>query len=246
MKLWDIITSAYHDALASGTAQPNGKVAQDIQFLDQNGNPIYMSINDSGQIRVDIGGATLVIEGDVTVDNIKIYDSDNNLINPATKDLQQSIINLLTNIKVSQNQKIDNSSQTITATISAGGNGTLTITPPVGYLMKINSIYMSAPAVVGATSGTHSFTLYGSVGVLCIATSQYNQSLYIKGLLPYIPSVMKFPTTEGGFISSIKDIWFDNANPLTMQYNNATNASTGNSPSRNYTVQYELVPETTF
>jgi hypothetical protein len=150
------------------------------------------------------------------------------------------------NVNVNPNRKIDNTSQTITNTISAGGNGTITITPPVGYLMKINAIYMSAPGVVGATSGSHAFTLYGSVGVLCIATSQYNQSLYIKGLLPYTPSVMTFPTTEGGFISSIKDILFDNANPLTMQYNNATNASTGNSPSRNYTVQYELVPETVF
>jgi hypothetical protein len=62
-------------------------------------------------------------------------------------------------------------------------------------------------------------------------------------LLPYSPSVMTFPTTEAGFIASIKERLFDNLNPFLIQYGNNTNASqTG---SRTYTIQYVLIPENT-
>jgi hypothetical protein len=54
---------------------------------------------------------------------------------------------------------------------------------------------------------------------------------------------MTFPTTEAGFIASIKERLFDNLNPFLIQYGNNTNASqTG---SRTYTIQYVLIPENT-
>ena len=151
---------------------------------------------------------------------------------------------ITTNLTVSPNMKMNVTPQTSSVAMGPTNTEIITLTPPVGYLMKINSLYLNAPAVAGSGSGGHTFTLYGNVGQIGLVTSNYNQALQILGFLPHTPSVMTFPTTESGFASSIKDVLFDNANPLYIQYTNSTNVSTG-AATRTYTVQYILIPENT-
>jgi hypothetical protein len=56
---------------------------------------------------------------------------------------------ITTNLTVSPNMKMAYSNQTTTITITAGNLENVTITPPTGYLMEINGLTLSAPAVGG-------------------------------------------------------------------------------------------------
>ena len=265
MKLWDIISNQLFDNVASGTQLPNEKIAQDIQLTDDQGNPIYLSIDNQGNVGVNVNGVTF--NGNFTVNNIQLIDALNAIINPATKENQATLlaainsnntslsslittnqtalIAALLNQKVSPNLKLATSYNTVSTTINAGNNGFVTITPPSGYILEIVGLNISIPVVTGASSGTQSVYIYGGVyTVYGQVTAAYNKAFMIRGFGPQGYDTI-IPNSEGAFVNSILGARFNNANPLTIQYFNNSNVSTANSASRTYTILYKLVAENT-
>jgi hypothetical protein len=154
------------------------------------------------------------------------------------------------NLQVSPNRKSAFSANSITTTIPNGGNGITTITPPVGYILKIVGLAIAMPSVVGATGGNHSVTIYANnlgayYGYYATIMNTYNASLHINGFNAVTYSTMS-PTTEASFILSLQGAEFSNSNPLCILYANNTNVSTAASAARIYNVQYVLIPDTDF
>ncbi len=233
LKLWDIETQAYFDYVASGTIQTNGKVAQDVQLLDVEGSPIYLTMDAQGNVGVNVNGVTF--DGNVTVNNIQLLDALNGVISPASKENQLSIINSLSNmiaaiqgnLNVSQNQEISTFYESHSETVVAGSYREVVITPDEGVIASINTTYISVQPPSGAGSGTHFLSLYVGSGSAykrsLLVTGAYNVGLQIAGLA--VTSGTPVPLDESAVALSLSNIKFNHDNPLTIRYTNNTNVT---------------------
>jgi hypothetical protein len=137
--------------------------------------------------------------------------------------------------------------QTLSTNIAAnGGLGLLYITPLVGNMGNVNSMYVQIPAVSGATSGTHILQIAAgttNAGALVTITSPYNQNITIQGLA--VTNGTPVPADVSAIATALSNVIFDNNLPLYFKYTNNTNAAqTG---TRIYNTMYVLTgEETTF
>jgi hypothetical protein len=119
-----------------------------------------------------------------------------------------------------------------TLNVAAGGNANITVSPPVGQLWRIKSIYLYLPAPTGATSGSHQFlvghSIAGSGYDLLFLSTAYNKTLMIRrNTIPTVDLADPFDAISQ--IKAITSLVATNTCPLSLYYTNQTNATqTGN------------------
>lgn len=259
LKLYDIITQQYFENLASGTLYGNGKLAQDIQLLDADGNPINLNMDGSGNVGVNVNGVTLVIEGDVTIDKIKLLNQALAEINPATLEAQEVIGNLIYDnhnaliqnlssiLKTSQQKQLMLFAQQYNTPIAAnGGYNNVIADPGVGFLARLNHLFISVPPVPNASSGTHSLTISlnnsGDTRLFKF-TSNYNSPIYLYGS-NLVSGTVEGTATPESIASTLRELIFNHNYQLNMYYENNTNQA--QTSTRYYRVYYLKELETAF
>lgn len=110
----------------------------------------------------------------------------------------------------------------------AGGIGLseiVTITPTVGYMAKIVSLYFLASAPTGGSTGTHQVELYfGSSRNQKIfrARSVFGSSVLISSNTFITADSYKEPSADAELNNNLINTYFDNENPLKLYYQNQT------------------------
>jgi hypothetical protein len=123
---------------------------------------------------------------------------------------------------------------------------TVTITPPVGYIGTISTIYVSVAS--NGSSGTHNVQVYaGTPGAtvtyttpadirIIKAAAAYNKNLLLTGSICGNSDTTLENGTSPDFSGALKNFRFNNTYPLNITYVNITGAATTNA--RNITVRW--------
>ena len=105
-------------------------------------------------------------------------------------DFNMGVTILNANLNVNINRNLIYLPQSVSSSVPVSGIGQLYITPPVGKLGTVNSMYVNIPAVSGATSGTHTLSIAAgttNAGAMITITANYNQAIIIQGVTPTGP-----------------------------------------------------------
>jgi hypothetical protein len=145
------------------------------------------------------------------------------------------------NINANINQKLETFTANPTNAVAAGGFENQIITPPVGYIGRITSIFIDINS--SGTSGENVVYVIAGQNIdlraFSIVSGAASEVALAGVAMIHGTSI---PASDIALIEAIKSIRFDNANPLVINYMNDTNAAqTG----RSYGVQYVLEAENT-
>lgn len=109
--------------------------------------------------------------------------------------------------------------------IPAGGSQSFMIYAPKGFLGTIEAIYLNAPAVAGATSGSHICSLgYQNISQ-ARGISNYNKAVQYYCNEWSLADVGQNPSAGQPQYASLKDMIFDDVTAFRMTYVNQTNAT---------------------
>lgn len=116
-----------------------------------------------------------------------------------------------------------------TLTLDGNKNAIITFAPPVDKLWRINTLFLRAPAVEGATTGTHSIAFrYGdnlSYMTILEGTTSYDKMIEYKFSSFADSTDTQIPTDKSMQSSALKDILISRDIPLHINYQNRTDVA---------------------
>lgn len=98
-------------------------------------------------------------------------------------------------------------------------------TPPEGKIWEMLSCNFAASAIPGATIGTHEFEVIVSNMGYLLGSSGYNKDLAYGAGEWELATVFALPSDKVSQLEILKTIKIDADKPLTIRYDNSTNAN---------------------
>jgi len=116
---------------------------------------------------------------------------------------------------------------TQTGSVNAGAYEVITFSPPPCKLWRFICLYLYAPGVSGATSGTHEFLLYNPRGTreAMLGRSSYVGPLSFKYSHWWEASALVYPPDEANLGIALSRLIYTNPRPMRLQYINNSNAT---------------------
>ena len=114
---------------------------------------------------------------------------------------------------------------TESGTILSIGTDNTVLTPPAGKLWEILNMYLMASDPIGATSGTHSFTLLvGNINVLR-GKSIFSSDLKWDYSVWALADSEQIPSSDAAAQNALTSVKLTQETPLTVRYFNGTDVS---------------------
>lgn len=112
-----------------------------------------------------------------------------------------------------------------TANVPIFSNVEVDIAPSAGKLWKISDMLLFVEHLpLGASGGEHALTLYSHTTPLLYGASVYGSDLIWRYSMWDIANYSKKPTSDEAALIALGNIYMTKENPLTVRYNNNTDA----------------------
>lgn len=125
--------------------------------------------------------------------------------------------------------------------VIAGGSKITTITPPVGHIWKITSLYLDAKPPFLAGGGTHQWMVGNAVSAMLRGISTFASNVEWDASMWTVANSSKAPSSEIAALYTLINSVFDSNNPIVIIYYNDTDKTAADT--RNIEIVIEETPK---